>query len=121
MRPLAIWTLAPAALAAVFEAWPGPGPITVHAEKVPRIRVALQLARRYGQRMHVAHVPDPEDLLAIEAARQGGTMVTCEVTPHHLFLSTADLPRLGAYGRMKPALVSPAAVALFWRVWIWWT
>ncbi|GAG21766.1 unnamed protein product, partial [marine sediment metagenome] len=79
------------------------------------IDVALTLAHRYGQRLHVCHVPHPDDLLRIERARQRGVRVTCEVTPHHLFLSTDDLPRLGAYGQMKPPLVSPADVALFWR------
>ncbi|MHB0857048.1 MAG: amidohydrolase family protein [Anaerolineae bacterium] len=101
-------------LSQVFAAWPGPGPIAVHAES-PTIRMALVLAERFGRKLHVCHVPDPDDLLVIDAARQRGVRVTCEVTPHHLFLSTNDLPRLGAYGRMKPALVSPAAVALFWQ------
>ncbi|MHB1294811.1 MAG: amidohydrolase family protein [Anaerolineae bacterium] len=101
-------------LAQVFAQWPGPGPIAVHAES-PTIRMALVLAERFGQKLHVCHVPDPDDLLAIDAARQHGVRVTCEVTPHHLFLSTNDLPRLGAYGRMKPPLVSPSAVALFWQ------
>ena len=73
------------------------------------------MAARYGQRLHVAHVPDPDDLLAIDAARQCGADVTCEVTPHHLFLSTVDLPRLGRYGQMKPPLVPAASVALFWE------
>jgi carbamoyl-phosphate synthase/aspartate carbamoyltransferase/dihydroorotase len=30
--------------------------------------------------------------------------VTCEVTPHHLFLTQADAARLGAYGQMRPPL-----------------
>jgi len=79
----------PDALCKIFEAWPGPGPIAVHAES-PSLRVALGLAARYGQRLHVCHVPDPDDLLAIDAARQAGTSVTCEVTPHHLFLNATD-------------------------------
>ncbi len=104
----------PQAVAAVFEAWPGPGPIAIHAES-HSIRVALDLAARYGQRLHVCHVPQPDDLLAIDAARQRGVAVTCEVTPHHLFLDRSALPRLGAYGQMKPPLVSPVEVALFWQ------
>ncbi|HHX64210.1 MAG TPA: amidohydrolase family protein, partial [Chloroflexi bacterium] len=78
-------------LEAVFEAWPGPGPITIHAES-ESIPGALDLAHRYRQRVHVAHVPQPDDLLVIESARQRGVEVTCEVTPHHLFLSDDDLP-----------------------------
>jgi len=107
-------TKEPESLARAFEVWPGPGPIAVHSES-RSIGLALRLAHRYGQRLHVCHVPHPDDLLRIEAARQRGVRVTCEVTPHHLFLSTEDLPRLGAYGQMKPPLVSPAEVALFWE------
>jgi len=104
----------PRGLAKVFEAWPGPGPIAVHAES-QTIKVALALARRYGQRLHICHVPHPDDLLAIESARQEGVEVTCEVTPHHLFLSDEAMTRLGAYGLMKPPLVSAADVELFWQ------
>ncbi len=104
----------PAALAALFEAWPGPGPIAVHAES-PSILKAIELAERYRQRLHVCHVPDPDDLLVIDAARQRGVDVTCEVTPHHLFLSDEAMGRLGALAVMKPPLVSAAQVALFWE------
>jgi len=107
-------TREPRMLAEVFATWLGPGPIAIHAES-PSIRVALELARRYGQRLHVCHVPDPDDLLAIETARQAGVAVTCEVTPHHLFLSDEAVARLGAYARMKPPLVAPRQVALYWE------
>lgn len=102
------------ALAIVFEAWPGPGPIAIHGES-PSIREALALAARYGQRLHVCHVPHPDDLLVIDRARQAGAAVTCEVTPHHLFLSRDDAAPLGAYGRMKPPLVGPEDVARYWE------
>ncbi len=104
----------PASLAALFEAWPGPGPIAIHAES-QAIRVAIDLAERYHQHLHVCHVPHPNELLRIESARQRGVVVTCEVTPHHLFLTGEDGQRLGPYGRMKPPLLSPADVQLFWR------
>ena len=31
-------------------------------------------------------------------------LFTCEVTPHHLFLSTRDWERLGSFGKMNPPL-----------------
>jgi len=104
----------PEGLARVFEAWPGPGPIAIHAES-RSIDVALGLADRYKQPLHVCHVPHPKDLIDIDKARQQGVQVTCEVTPHHLFLSTEDALRLGPYGSMKPPLVPPSEVALFWQ------
>jgi carbamoyl-phosphate synthase/aspartate carbamoyltransferase/dihydroorotase len=104
----------PRALAETFEAWPGPGPIAVHAESAS-IPLALDLAERYGRHLHVCHVPHPDDLLVIDDARQGGINVTCEVTPHHLFLSHDALTKLGAMAQMKPPLVSPRARTLFWE------
>ena len=102
------------ALASVFEAWPGPGPIAIHAES-RSIPHALELARRYSQRLHVCHVPHPDDLVTIDRARQNGTVATCEVTPHHLFLSRRDADRLGPYGLMKPPLLGPRDVGLYWE------
>jgi carbamoyl-phosphate synthase/aspartate carbamoyltransferase/dihydroorotase len=107
-------TSVPGLLNQVFETWPGPGPIAVHAES-DSIPTALDLAERYHQRLHVCHVPHPDDLLTIEEARQRGVDVTCEVTPHHLFLSREATETLGAFGHMKPPLVSNAAVDLFWE------
>jgi carbamoyl-phosphate synthase/aspartate carbamoyltransferase/dihydroorotase len=104
----------PQQLDRVFAAWPGPGPIAVHAESA-MIRQALQLAQRHGSRLHVCHVPDPDDLIAIDRARQAGARVTCEVTPHHLFLDTSAQGRMGALAAMKPPLLPPDRVALFWR------
>jgi carbamoyl-phosphate synthase/aspartate carbamoyltransferase/dihydroorotase len=104
----------PEALDRVFAQWPGPGPITVHAES-HSIPVALELAERHGQRLHVAHVPHPDDLLVIEDARQRGIDVTCEVTPHHLFLDTDAVERLGPLAQMKPPLLPAELVARFWQ------
>ncbi|MCE5258649.1 MAG: amidohydrolase family protein [Chloroflexi bacterium] len=102
------------ALDAVFRDWPGPGPIAIHAESCS-IPLALELAARHHQRLHVCHVPQPDDLLVIDRARQAGTQVTCEVTPHHLLLTTEDERRLGAFGRMKPPLLAPNLVDLLWQ------
>jgi dihydroorotase len=98
----------------VFEAWPGPGPIAVHGD-APTVERVLALGQRYGQALHVCHVPHPDVLLAIDRARQAGAAVSCEVTPHHLLLSTEDLPRLGPFGIMKPALLTPDLVQRFWE------
>jgi len=56
-----------------------------------------------GARLHVAHTSTPE---GVRLADDAGA--TCEVTPHHLFLSRADLDELGTFGRMNPPLRSPA-------------
>jgi dihydroorotase len=60
---------------------------------------AVGVATDADARIHVAHTSTPE---GVDAASDAG--MTCEVTPHHLFLSREDLAELGTYGRMNPPL-----------------
>nr|KAG5688328.1 hypothetical protein BaRGS_027870 [Batillaria attramentaria] len=51
----------------------------------------------------------------IRAAKERGLPVTCEVAPHHLFLTSADAVKLGAgRGEVRPALVSPEDQQALW-------
>ncbi len=62
--------------------------------------------------VHVAHTSTPE---AVDVAAEAG--LTCEVTPHHVLLSRADLEDLGTFGRMNPPLrEEERRAALFERV-----
>jgi carbamoyl-phosphate synthase/aspartate carbamoyltransferase/dihydroorotase len=100
-------------LVAFFRTWPGPGPIAVHAEGL-MLATCLTLAQLYGQRLHVCHVSRRSEIELIRRAKQQGWPVTCEVTPHHLWLCDDDLPRLGAQGQMKPPLATAADRAALW-------
>lgn len=102
-----------AQLMAFFRAWPGPGPIAVHAEGLT-LATCLALAQLYGQRLHVCHVSRRSEIELIRRAKQHGAAVTCEVTPHHLWLCEDDLPRLAARGQMKPPLASAADRVALW-------
>lgn len=73
---------------------------TAEAEAVA-VELACEVGAGSGARIHVAHTSTPE---GIDAASAAGA--TCEVCPHHLFLSRADLDELGTYGRMNPPLRS---------------
>lgn len=64
---------------------------------------ARRVAEAADARWHLAHASTPE---AVDLVT--GTAATCEVTPHHLFLSTDDLEGLGPLGRMNPPLRSEA-------------
>jgi len=98
----------------LFAAWPGPGPIAIHAAP-PMIGWALQAARRHGQSVHICHVPTPDALITVDRARQAGICATCEITPHHLFLDDSAERLKGPLAQMKPPLLSPPEVARFWR------
>lgn len=101
-------------LAAYFAAWRGPGPIVVHAEEA-MLAACLALAALYHQRLHVAHVSLRSEIELIRRAKQAGQQLTCEVTPHHLYLTQADLPRLGPLGQMKPALAAESDRQALWE------
>lgn len=61
------------------------------------------------------HSP-PSQILLIKAAKARGLPVTCEVAPHHLFLSRDDLQRLGSgKGEVRPELGSRQDVEALWE------
>jgi carbamoyl-phosphate synthase / aspartate carbamoyltransferase / dihydroorotase len=88
--------------------WPAHRPVVAHAEG--RTTAALILtAALAGRAVHICHVATREEILIIRAAKEKGYAVTCEVAPHHLFLSTDDLPRLpGGRGEVRPRLAQPS-------------
>ena len=73
---------------------------TARAEEAA-VERACDVAQDHDATIHIAHTSTPE---GIDAAASTG--MTCEVTPHHLFLSRDDLDDLGTFGRMNPPLRS---------------
>ncbi|MFN8443200.1 MAG: amidohydrolase family protein [Caldilineaceae bacterium] len=92
----------------------GMGPIAVHAEEL-MLPVCLALSHLYDVPLHVVHVTRRSEIELIARAKDRGFAVTCEACPHHLFLSTEDLPRLGALGDMRPRLATPDDVTALWE------
>ena len=84
----------PDVIAEHFRSWPAQSPVLVHAEG-KMLRLALALAQRYRRALHVCHVARREDILAIREAKVSGAPVTCEVTPHHMFLTEDDSALIG--------------------------
>lgn len=99
-----------------FERWPasGVGPIVAHAEG-RTLAAAILMAELCQRPLHLAHVSTRDEILLIRRAKERGLAVTCEVAPHHLFLTQEDLPRLG-FGRseVRPRLATPADRDALW-------
>lgn len=51
----------------------------------------IELCRMTGCALHIAHISTEKGLELVRAAKAEGLPVTCEVTPHHLFLSEEDI------------------------------
>ncbi len=59
------------------------------AENIETVR-NLHLAQYTGAKLHMCHVSTKEALCAIIRAKNEGTQVTCEVTPHHIWFYDND-------------------------------
>ena len=90
-----------------------PGVVAVHAEGW-QLAAVIGMARLLGRHIHCCHISRRWESELIRAARQGGAPVTCEVTPHHLWLTADDAGRLGPLGYMKPTLGTTADRDALW-------
>jgi dihydroorotase (multifunctional complex type) len=116
-----------------FEQYPRDQVIAVHAEDEAAVQYyathgqrrpsicaglatayVLSLAELTHHRVHICHVSTGYELSLIRDARRRGLSVTCEVAPHHLFLTAADEGHLGSLGRVNPPLRSADEVAALW-------
>jgi len=104
------------ALMAHFRNWPADRSIAVHAEG-PAMAGAIALARLYDKRLHICHISRKAEIELIRKAKEswGTAWLTCEVTPHHLFLTQADVARLRSFAHVKPPLGTEEDRAALWN------
>lgn len=69
------------------------------------------LAQLTGGRLHIAHVSTRGAIEAVRHGRKEGARVTCEVTPHHIAISDAELVSYSTKLKMKPPLRSEDHIA----------
>lgn len=79
-----------------FEKFPKDMPIVLHSES-RSMAAGILFAAIYDRPVHIAHISLKEEILLIKAAKERGLKVTCEVCPHHLFL-TSSSPIFGENG-----------------------
>lgn len=91
------------AIRGIMRAWPHDKPLCVHAED-RTVAMVLGLVASMGRGVHFCHVSERVEIELIREAKERGLPVTCEVAPHHLYLTEDDLPRLQGYGVMRPPL-----------------
>ena len=100
-----------------FKTFPGHLPIVAHSESRSMAAVILMSAM-YDRPVHIAHVSLKEEILLIREAKERGLKVTCEVGPHHLFLSQEDIAGISGghpgRGEVRPRLATKADVDALW-------
>jgi carbamoyl-phosphate synthase/aspartate carbamoyltransferase/dihydroorotase len=101
-----------------FKTWPRHLPIVAHSESRSMAAVIL-MAAIYDRPVHIAHVSLKEEILLIKAAKERSIKVTCEVCPHHLFLTKDDLPAIShghpGRGEVRPRLAAKEDVEALWQ------
>jgi dihydroorotase len=75
----------------------------------------IELVRKYRTQTHVLHVSSSEDVDILEAAAVLNLPITFEVTPHHLWLTSADGNRIGARAKISPALRTESDRKRLWE------
>jgi carbamoyl-phosphate synthase/aspartate carbamoyltransferase/dihydroorotase len=100
-----------------FQRWPKHMPIVTHSESRSMAAVIL-MAAIYDRPVHIAHISLKEEVLLIKAAKERGIKVTCEVCPHHLFLTKDDIPAISrghpGRGEVRPRLATKEDVDSLW-------
>jgi len=100
-------------LEACFQRWPAGKLIALHAEG-QSVAIGIGLAAAYDRPVHFCHISRREEIELIAAAKGRGLPITCEVTPHHLFLTEDDVSQLGPLGDMRPTLAKKSHVETLW-------
>jgi dihydroorotase len=73
------------------------------AEELHVIRDSI-LSRQTRARVHIAHLSTKRSLEFVKRAKKDKITITCEVTPHHLLLTEADLTTYDTNKKMNPPL-----------------
>lgn len=95
-------------LVAHAERWPDSRPLVCHAEG-RTIAAAILVAHLTGRPIHICHVSCADEIDLIRRAKDRGIRVTCEATPHHLFLTADDVPTIGpGRSEVRPRLARAA-------------
>lgn len=100
-----------------FQVFPKSAPMVMHSES-RTMAAAILFSAVYAHPVHIAHVSLKEEILLIKAAKEKGIKVTCEVCPHHLFLSKDDIPAIShghpGRGEVRPRLASQEDADSLW-------
>jgi len=88
-----------------------------HSEEVElkAIERLLKISGSTDVRLHFCHVSTERGLNAIVDSKKSGRKVTCEVTPNHLLLSTAEVERYGQMLIMAPPIRNKDQVEALWK------
>lgn len=68
----------------------------------------IRVAQHTGARLHLQQISTARGLKSVQIAKEAGTRVSCEVSPHHLVLSEEEIRDYNTHFKFNPPL-RPAA------------
>ncbi len=91
--------------------------LEVHSEnaEVKAIKRLLKIAKQADLHLHFCHVSTENGLKAIIDGKKCGMPITCETTPHHLFLSADELRRIGTLALTMPPVREKKQLTALWN------
>lgn len=76
-------------------------------------RMVVHLAKKYESRLHICHLSTKEEVELMRKFKSD--KLSCEATPHHLFLDVSHYDKLGNFGKMNPPLRSQEDKEALWE------
>ncbi|MFX0211671.1 MAG: dihydroorotase family protein [Candidatus Hodarchaeota archaeon] len=76
---------------------------------------AILLAHHANAKLNLVHMSSKNSFKHIRKAKQNEWDVTCEITPHHLFLTSEEGEKLGSWAKVDPPLRSRSHVVAAWE------
>ncbi|MCE1198394.1 MAG: dihydroorotase [Marinilabiliales bacterium] len=76
---------------------------------------AVELAKKYGTRLHILHLSTAAELALFETGPIRNKKITAEVCVHHLWFSDADYERLGSKIKWNPSIKSANDRSALWK------
>ncbi|MFX1284046.1 MAG: dihydroorotase family protein [Promethearchaeota archaeon] len=76
---------------------------------------AILLAHHANVKLNLVHMSSKNSFEYIRRAKQNDWDISCEITPHHLFLTSEDGEKIGPWAKVDPPLRSRDHVIAAWR------
>ena len=91
--------------------------LEAHSEsvEVKTVKRLLNIAKQTGAHVHFCHTSTENGLKVLVDAKKSGMPITCETTPHNLFLSVDDLRRIGTLALTMPPVREKRHIAALWN------
>jgi carbamoyl-phosphate synthase/aspartate carbamoyltransferase/dihydroorotase len=97
-----------------FKNWDTVRPICVHAEDETLAAVLYVHSMFSDKKLHVCHVSSKTEIELVKAHKQRFNTITCEVAPHHLFLTKDQFNETPNLGEVKPPLHDDSDCKALW-------